>query len=133
MLRRRLATLRRDRRGAAALEFALVAPTLILFIIGIAQLGILFYANAGLGSAVAEGARYATIYPRPSTTEIQTRITSSRFGLTPSRMSTPAISYGQSNGVEYADISATYSVPVDFIFFSLPDVTLTKNRRAFTY
>ena len=47
--------LKREEKGAAALEFALVAPALILFIVGIAQFGVLFMANNGLSNAVGEG------------------------------------------------------------------------------
>ena len=52
-----------DSRGASTLEFALASPVLIALFIGIAQLGLGFYAAAGMKHAVAEGARYATIYP----------------------------------------------------------------------
>lgn len=121
----------RDQRGIAATEFALVAPVLILFIVGIAQLGILFMANAGLRNAVAEGARLATIWPRPSDTAIRDRILGNDFGLAPSRMTTPTIVHGTDANVDYVDISATYSVRLDFIFFDVPPVTLTATRRAF--
>ncbi|HEV2865939.1 MAG TPA: TadE/TadG family type IV pilus assembly protein [Allosphingosinicella sp.] len=132
-------TLRRNERGAAAMEFALVAPALILLIIGIAQLGILFMANAGLRNAVAEGARFATLDPRQAitpeerTARIRNRITSSRFGLDPANMSTPTVTYGTSDSANYADISASYTVQLNFIFFSLSPITLTESRRAFIY
>lgn len=128
---RRQANLRHDERGAAAVEFALVAPALIMLIVGIVQLGVLFMANAGLRNAVAEGARYATLYPRPTATQIRQRIGDSRFGLKPANMSTPTITYGTSDGANYAEIRVTYTVPLDFIFFSVPAVTLTETRRAF--
>ena len=125
--------LRGNERGAAALEFALVTPALVLFIIGIAQLGILFMASAGLRNAVAEGARYATTHPRPNETQIRARIASSRFGLNASNLSTVTISYGVSDSANYADITATYQVVPDFIFFRLPAITLTESRRAFIH
>lgn len=128
---RRFRTLRRDARGAAAIEFALVAPALIVFIIGIAQLGMLFMANAGLTHAVAEGARFATIFPRPTDAEIRARIADSRFGIDPANLRTPTITHGTDDGASYAEISASYDVPLDFIFFTLPSVTLTETRRAF--
>lgn len=127
----RLGRIRRRDEGIAAAEFALVAPALILLIVGIAQLGILFMANAALRNAVAEGARYATIWPRPNDTQIRNRITGSDFGLDSRRMATPAIVHGTSDGANFVDISVTYTVPLDFIFFSTPPVTLTETRRAF--
>lgn len=124
-------TLARDHRGVSAVEFALIAPVLLLMIVGLAQLGVLFMANAGLRNAVAEGARYATIYPRPSNAQIRQRIADSRFGLDPRYLGTPEISYGIADGANYADITVRYSVPLDFVFFTVPGVTLTEARRAF--
>jgi Flp pilus assembly protein TadG len=127
-----LRRLRRNQRGAAALEFVIIAPALILMICGIARLGILFMANAGLRNAVAEGARYATIWPRPSNTQIQSRITSSQFGLNAANFAAATVTPGtDANGLNYLDISASYSVPMDFIFFSAGNVTLSETRRAF--
>ena len=123
--------LRRSERGAAAIEFVLIAPVLILFIVGIAQFGILFMANAGLRNAVAEGARYATIWPRPTDTQIRNRITSSEFGLDAANFSAATIAPGTTGVLNYLDITATYAVPMDFIFFSAGSVTLTETRRAY--
>ena len=130
-MKRLLAGFRSDSRGAAIIEFAFVAPVLILFLIGIARFGILFMANAGLRSAVQEGARCATIFPRPTDAQIKQRITSSRFGLDPANLTAATVTYGISNGAHYADIRMTYTVPMNMIFFSLPAVTLVEQRRAF--
>jgi Flp pilus assembly protein TadG len=127
-IRRKLAS---DTEGAAAMEFVIVAPALILLIVGLAQLGILFMANAGLRNAVAAGARLATIYPLPSDATLQQRITDTRFGLKASQLTTPTITHGSANGINYVDISASYSVPMNFVFFQLSPVQLTQNRRAF--
>ena len=128
---RLLRRLRLEERGAAALEFVLIAPALIAMIIGIAQLGILYLANAGLRNAVAEGARFATIWPRPSDTAIAARITSSEFGLIAANMDAPIIAHGVDAGANYVDITVTYDVPLNVIFFDVPDVTLTESRRAY--
>ena len=130
-MKRRLAPLRGDSRGAALIEFALIAPVLILFLIGITRVGILFMANAGLRSAVQEGARFATIFPRPTDAAIKARIVDRRFGLDPRYVTAPTITYCMSNGAHAADIRMTYRVPMDLIFFSLPNVVLTERRRVF--
>lgn len=125
--------LRRDQRGAAAVEFALIAPALLTFIVGIAQLGTLFMANAGLRNAVAEGARLAAVFPMPEDDEILTRIDEREFGLRADLITEPTITHGtDANGVPYADISMSYAVPLNFIFFETPPVTLTETRRVFT-
>jgi len=118
-------------RGASAVEFALILPALVTLIAGVAQLGVLFMANAGLRNAVAEGARYATIYPRPTDAQITQRITDKRFGLDPANLTAATITHGVSSGTNYADIRMTYTVPMNFVFFSLPSVTLVESRRAF--
>ncbi len=49
--------MRRNERGAAAVEFALVLPLLVLLLAGIAELGRVFYLQATLAGAAREGAR----------------------------------------------------------------------------
>ena len=49
--------LRRDERGAAVVEFAIVLPILVLFIFGIVEFGRAYNARIELTSAVREGAR----------------------------------------------------------------------------
>ena len=132
-MRQLLARFWREERGVAALEFALLTPAMVLIIAGIAQLGILFMANAGLRHAVGEGARYATIWPRPSDTQITSFITSSRFGLDPDNVDTPEIAHGTADGANYVDITVTYTVDLNFVFFTIDDVELTESRRAFIH
>lgn len=126
-----LRRLRSDRRGISAVEFALLAPAFLGAIIGAGQMGVLFLAQAGLSNAIGDGARCATIWPRPSNATIIARIASRRFGLNSAYLSTPTITTGTSNGATYLDISATYNVPLDFVFYHPPAVTLTETRRVF--
>ncbi len=127
----RLSRIFRDARGASAAEFALIAPAFIMLIMGVMQLGILFFANAGLNSALAEGARFATIYPRPTTAQIQTRITAAKFGLEAANLATPTVTYGTTGSSEFADISLSYSITPEFIFFTAPAITIRQDRRVF--
>ena len=129
----RLRRLARETKGAAALEFALATPVLVTFIVGIAQLGILFMANNGLDSAVAAGARYATIYPRPSDTQIQALIASERWGLDPANMTTPVITHGTTTNNNWVRISTSYNVDLNFVFFTINDVTLSETRTAWVH
>lgn len=129
----RLFRLKREERGAAALEFALAAPILILFIVGIAQCGVLLFANNGLRSAVGEGARLATIFPRPTNAQITAHVTNRRFGLDASKITGPTYATGVASGANYLDITMSYTVTPDFIFFTLPPMTLTETRRAFVH
>jgi Flp pilus assembly protein TadG len=139
LLRLPFARLWRDRRGISALEFGLISPVFLFMIIGIGQMGILFEAQAGLRHAVAEGARYATIYvpnstgvaTRPTNAQIIAKVTSSKYGLNASYITGPTITSGTSNGATYLDITMSYAVPLDFVFYHPPAVTLTETRRAY--
>lgn len=134
----RVRELRQDARGAAALEFALVAPLFLLLLIGILQMGIGFYANAGLRSGVEAAARYAQICPRPecitchpSDTQISAMMTSNAFGLNPSFLVGPTVTHGIANGQKYVDISATYRYPLKIIFMNNGPINISYTRRAY--
>jgi Flp pilus assembly pilin Flp len=55
---RRLYQRARDEAGAAIIEFALVAPLLLVLVWGIIETGRAFYTLNSLASAVRDGARY---------------------------------------------------------------------------
>ncbi|HSJ63298.1 MAG TPA: TadE family protein [Gemmatimonadaceae bacterium] len=55
---RRLSLHARDEAGAAIIEFALVAPLLLVLVWGIIETGRAFYTINSLTSAVRDGARY---------------------------------------------------------------------------
>ena len=120
-----------DRRGSAAIEFALLCPFLFLLIIGFAQVGILFIANAGLRHAVGEGSRYATIYPSPTDAQVIELMRSKRFGLNPAYIVEETVVRGKDTGVSYAELTASYAVPLNFFFFKGPSVKLRVSRRAY--
>jgi Flp pilus assembly protein TadG len=124
--------LRRNEQGAGAVEFAIVAPALLGFVIGLTQLGMLFFANADLHNAVAAGARLAMVYPRPADSAVTTRITSLLTRLDQSKLTTPTITHGtDASGHDYEDIAVTYQVPLNFIIYKPPAVTLRENRRVY--
>jgi Flp pilus assembly pilin Flp len=129
----RLRRLGRDRSGASLVEFALAAPLLILFLVGIAQMGSLYFASAGLKNLVAEGARFASLSPRPTDAAIRARLMQGGFGLETARLTQPTIAYGRTNGADYAEIQMTYQVQLDFIFWRPAPTTLTQRRRVFIY
>jgi Flp pilus assembly protein TadG len=131
---RLLSRFRRDRRGVSAVEFALVSPIFILLIVGAVQMGHLFYAHAGLRNAVSEGARYATIHPRPSSEQVVQRIRANREPLEAGRYSDPTVSFNQdaATGAWYADIAMSYSLGLNFVLFHAP-VTLNYSRRAYVH
>lgn len=52
----------RNERGAAAVEFALILPVLLLILIGIVEFSLAFNAQLSLNQAAREGARYMAIH-----------------------------------------------------------------------
>lgn len=57
----RLRRLRRDERGAEAVEFALISPILFFLVFGLVYLLLVFAAHLSLGYATNVGVRYAAI------------------------------------------------------------------------
>jgi Flp pilus assembly protein TadG len=130
---RLISRLRRDRRGVSAVEFALIAPVFIFMIVAVAQFGMLFYAHTALRNAVSEGARYATIFPRPTATQIATRINANRQTTGDGTYSAPSVVFAQDTATGYwrATISMTYTTNLNFLLFTWPNVTLSYSRRAY--
>jgi len=68
-------------RGAAAVEFALVLPLLVLLVFGIVQFSIVYNRAQGLHAAAREGARIASL-PQTTQSEITTRVMDALDGVT---------------------------------------------------
>lgn len=135
----RLVSLRRDEDGAAVVEMAIALPVLIVFIWGILQLGIAFQANAGMQHALGEGARFATLCfnPDPDTgcetptnEQISARIGQEVFGTDIGTFGTPTVQDGPS-GTNYKDLGVTFTMPMDFLLFQGPNVSLSRTKRVY--
>lgn len=55
-----------DGHGQAVAEFAIVAPVLLLLLLGLAQFGMIFEAQIGMANATRESARRAAAAPSPT-------------------------------------------------------------------
>lgn len=62
---------RESERGAAAVEFALVAPLLILLVMGIISYGYMLSFRQALSQGAAEGARASAVSPFPTAADRQ--------------------------------------------------------------
>ncbi|MHB8996334.1 MAG: TadE/TadG family type IV pilus assembly protein [Armatimonadota bacterium] len=85
------------RRGAAAVEFALVLPLLLALLFGIIEFGLVFKDQLAILQAAREGSRIAAV-GRP-VAEIQSRITSSASTITLASLSYDIMSRTYNNGV----------------------------------
>lgn len=121
----------RDDRGVAAVQMALALPVLVLFLWGILQVGMVMAADAGMQHALGEGARVATLYPTPSDTVIQQKITDKVFGtfIGTYVVDSPATTIAATT--KYKDLRVSYSVTPDFLFFTGPQVNFTRTKRVY--
>jgi len=74
----------RDERGAAAVEFAIVATIFFMLVFGIIDFGFAFHSWNNAVNAAREGARLAAV--DPNTTDITNRVRNSASGLDPAKM-----------------------------------------------
>ena len=124
--------LRRDERGVAAIEMAFGLPVLLLFIYGIFQFGVILQANAGMQHALGEGARLATIYPSPPDSDIETKISDEVFGMNVGTFGEPQVTTPDEDECTLCkDLTVTYSVTPDFVFFTGPPINLTRTKRVY--
>lgn len=128
----RFKNLRRDERGVAMIEMAFALPILLLFVFGIFQFGVILQANAGIQHALGEGARYATLYPKPADDLIQARMEDEVFGLNVGTFSEPTVTVPESGVCTNCRLlTVNYTVTPNFIFFSGPQITLVRSKRVY--
>lgn len=122
----------RSDRGATTVELALVLPILVLFVYGIVVVGIMFQANAGMQHALGEGARLATLFPTPSNTAISTKMSDKLFGTANGSFTSYVVTgtggtpCNTTATTGFKTLRVTYSMPVNFLFFSAPNLTMSR-------
>lgn len=129
-----LSKCRRSEDGMAATEFAFAVPLVLLLFYGMAQFGIILLANAGIRHAVDRGARAATVYVGATPMadqQIKDIVSDNLYGVDSGTISDPSVSRGSSNGVDYVDITVSYSASVDMIVYQQGPIVLSETRRAY--
>lgn len=82
----------REERGAAAVEFALVVPILIVVVFGIINLGFVFAQQISLNNGARQGARYAIVDGRTcDQIKAETQDSAATIGMTATQVPTPVI------------------------------------------
>jgi Flp pilus assembly protein TadG len=113
----------RDRRGATALEFALLAPVFFLLVFGIIALGMLFWTQVGLQHGAEMAARCASVNtalcPNNNPNAITTYATQQALGL-----SLPASTFTYSTPACGNQVSGSYTFQFPSIL-NLNPMTLT--------
>jgi Flp pilus assembly protein TadG len=70
----------RSERGAAAVEFALILPLLVILVFGIVEFSIAYNHKQGLQAAAREGARLAAL-PQSTQSDVADRVRSALSGV----------------------------------------------------
>lgn len=117
-------------RGAAAVEFAIVLPVLVMLLFGIIEFGAAYNRSQGLHAAAREGARLAALR-QTTRSQIEQRVldaldgvvkdlTSVTISLTPSSNQPCNLRPGES-----VVVTATYPNEIDIPLWGKQTVTLT--------
>lgn len=124
--------------GAAAVELAFALPILLLMIYGIATVGLVLEANAGMQHALGQGARFATLCPSvtgsgacvpPSDAWIVAKIQSSSVGMNVGTFNTPTVTTPTSGCTNCRDLAVSFEVTPSFLFFNGPAIHLSQTKR----
>jgi Flp pilus assembly protein TadG len=106
----------RSERGAAAVEFALIVPLLIVLVLGIAEFGRAFQVQGTLSAAAREGVRVMALQNDPAAartavrnaaTSLKPAITDAEIAISPSTC--PTINGGSTS------VRLTVSYPMPFL------------------
>ena len=126
---KRFLPLKRDERGAAVVEMAFALPALIVLLWMIVQLGLVFRAMSGIQHGLGEGARMATLFPKPTDTAIKAKITDAVYGIGPGSFSIPTPTSGTADGATYLDLRVTYTQKTDLLLFPGPTISVSRSKR----
>ena len=122
----------RNDRGAAVVEFALVAPILISLLVGAMNIGLYFFAQNSVDNAVETAARDAAIYPTPSDSELQTIFDEALLKQESDIAVDLSVTEGTaSNGTKYLTLSTTYDIPLNVIFGTMGSYPVRAERRVY--
>lgn len=119
----------RDSKGAAVIEMALAIPILLQLLWIIFQGGLIFRAMSGIQHGLGEGARYATLFPQPTNTQIKTRISDAVYGIGPGSFTIDTPVAGTADGANYLDLTVSYTQETNLLIVPGPTVTVSRSKR----
>lgn len=102
-----------DERGAAAVEFALLAPVLLLMVMGIAEFGRAYHVQATISQAAREGVRVMALNNDPAGAIAATRAAAPTLNLT--NVTVTPSSCISSGTTPAATATVTVTFPLTFI------------------
>lgn len=103
---------RAGERGAAAIEFALILPILVVLVFGVIEFGRVFNAQISITNAAREGARYMAIHN--SAADARTAAANAAPSLTPA-LSVGSVDVSPAPCVLGSPVTVTVHYTVDFV------------------
>jgi Flp pilus assembly protein TadG len=118
----------RATNGAAAVEFALVAPLFILFCIGIFEAGRMMWIRNSIQTATEEAARYAMVHTTATDTELATQA-ANYYDDVSLDAPTFTVTRDTTGGVNFVTVSGAYTFQFEFSFFDFGAIQLDGKAR----
>lgn len=114
-------------RGAAAVEFALVLPILLLLVIGILEFGRAYHVQTTLSNAARDGVRVMALQDNSSAAEAQTMESAESLDITVDMITVTPSTGCAASGTAPGMASVTIEYPFELIsgFLPIDDFTLT--------
>ncbi len=107
---------------------------LLAALIGIVQIGQLLYAGAEVRGVVGDAARLVKTNSDMSEDALQAYINSRVHSTGTIKIGTPTLQSGTTeSGAKYRTIDLSYTVQLDFVFFSTDPITIDASRRVYVF
>jgi Flp pilus assembly protein TadG len=101
-----------DRHGGAALEFAMLGPVFLMFMIGFFQVAWAMYCASSVRYALHNSARALVINPSMSASDFQTMVKSAVSPLAAENVTVTLTKTTPSSGLQLSTATATYSYQI---------------------
>lgn len=134
--RRRLKELRLDRCGGAAVEFAILAPVLFTMLLGIIEMGRMFYVRQALEYATEQAARYYMLNPTTDSGSVTTYLQGQMAGGMGSGITVEYTDTASCNGnssVTCTMITSSYTFTFVAAFLGLSNLGMHAKAQAIRY
>jgi hypothetical protein len=95
----------------------------------VVQLGLVFRAMSGIQHGLGEGARMATLFPKPTDTAIKAKISDAVYGIGPGSFTIATPTSGTADGATYLDLKVTYSQATDLLIVPGPTISVSRSKR----